>query len=143
VDQDIKELIKKANKIITNSYVAAVGGGSDDEVAVFRAPCAGKIIEIGVIPDAAVTGDDTDNFTMSCENKGAAGIGTDEICSLELATGVDLVALDYQSLGDVDNVDLDKDDTVTFIKTEANSGLAMPAMVVVVEFQPQWEAWKP
>ncbi len=138
--KNIKTQLKKASTIVTNSYVAAVAQSSDDEVAVFKAPCAGKIVEVGIIPDAAVTGAATDNYTLSCQNKGAAGTGTDVICSKAYTLGVDSVQYDYESLGTLANNVLAKDDTVTFLKTEAASGLAMPAMVVVIEFLPDFDA---
>jgi len=139
---DIKKETKRAGMIETVVGVATVALGSDTEVPVFVAPCDGKIKEVGFVPKAAITGADTNYFTLGFKNKGAAGTGTDVIAEKAYTDGIDVAAFDHEDLGTVANNLLSEGDVVSFHKTETGNGMAMPDLIAVVVFQPYWKKWQ-
>ncbi|MBK6767432.1 MAG: hypothetical protein IPG71_14415 [bacterium] len=50
------------------------------------------------MPQAAVTGDNTNRTNLNILNKGASGSGTTEVGNLDLATGTNLTAFDSTNL---------------------------------------------
>lgn len=78
------------------SSVAA--GDATEEQAIFRAPFRCFVKRVSIIPNAAVTGDDTDRKNLNVRNKGSDGSGTTELGALDLDTGTDLVAFDAKDI---------------------------------------------
>lgn len=114
--------------------VDAVGKGDDAEVAIWAAPCRCKIKKVSVIVNTAITGANTDYFTLGAKNKGAAGAGTSIIASKAFTLNVNAGQFDRTDLGACSNNLLNEGDTVTFYKTEAAGGMAMPALAVQIEY---------
>jgi len=114
--------------------IAGVAAGSSAELPIWNAPFRCKIIRVGIVPAAAITGANTNYMTLSVVNKGADGTGTAAIASKDYTLGVDAAQFAYNSLGPVSNNLLRKDDTLTFKKAETGTGMAMPDLVVVVEY---------
>ena len=139
---DVKKEIKKSAKIQICAAIPAVTGDTEKEFPLFRAPCAGKVVKVGIIPQAAVTGAATNHFKVAFINKGAVGVGTDEIAGKAYDNGIDEIAFDFADLGTISNSRLVKDDTVTFAKTTPGSGMNMPDLIAILEFLPDWKAWK-
>ena len=109
--------------------------GTDYQKALMIVPFNCTIVDIKVVPQAAVTGDNTDNFTLSVFNGGSGGTGTTVVASKAYTTGVDSVAKVPESLtnsGTAANLALSQDDVLIWDKTEAASGLA--TVVMLVEF---------
>jgi len=137
----IKAAIKQALKIQVSVGIAAIAGDTEKELPVFRAPCPGAILKVGIIPQAAITGQDTNTFKLAFINKGSDGTGTDEVAGKQYNNGVDEAEFDFADFGAVSNARLAKDDTVTIAKTTPGSGMNMPDLIAVVEFQPDWKEW--
>lgn len=107
--------------------------GTDIEVPVFRAPYACKVTAVEWIPNANVTGDDTNNFTLKVWNR-VAGAGTKNVASLAFATGVNGTALTPKTitLGAAADLILAAGDVITCAKIKLASGLACPPGAVIV-----------
>jgi len=132
---DLAKALRRANLEVKNSYVAVVNIGSDIEVPVFVAPFATIIRQVGFVPQAAITGADTDYFTLSFINKGSDGTGTDEIAAKDYTLGVDVAEFDFEDLGTLANNRLAKGDTVTFAKVETANGMATPQLITYILFE--------
>lgn len=132
---DIAKIDAVARQKMAVAVTPAIALGTDDETPIFVAPAPCKITEVGVVPDTAVTGDDTDNYTLSFVNKGSDGSGTDVIAEKEYATGVNGVKDDYEDYGTVSNNVLAKGDVVALEKVEANSGLGKPVTLAVIRYE--------
>lgn len=115
--------------------VPIIALGTDEEWAVFVAPENCKILAVGVMTDDAITGANTDYFTLGFKNKGAAGAGTDMIASRAYTLAVDAIAFDFEDFGVITNGRLDKGDTVTFEKVETASGMATPALAAIIHYE--------
>jgi len=133
---DLAKLLKKALKFLTHIGVAAVAGVTTTEVPVFKAPCSGRVTRLGFVPKAAITGANTNYMTLGFKDKGSGGTGTDVMASRAYTLGVNVAAFDYEDLGDVSYRDLAKDDVLSFYKAVTGTGMDMPDLVPVVEFQP-------
>jgi len=67
--------------------------GTDEQWPLFKAEEDMEIVAVNVIPDTAITGVDTNNFTAKIMNVGTAGTGTTEVATgPEMLAGVDWVA---------------------------------------------------
>jgi len=124
----------------SQSYHPAVSLGTDSENIVLLNKTGATIKVTGVYytPDTAVTGDDTDNYTLAVQNKGAAGTGTTAVASLELATDVDMTANVAKAITvstTAANLLVSDGHALTLKKTEANSGLALPEGQVTITYQ--------
>lgn len=123
---------------VKRCVVAALALTVDATVAVMLAPFAGTIGGISYVPAANVTGDDTDNRTLTVINKGQAGSGTTELASLLLETGTDLVAFDENEipLSEAEGaLTVAEGDVISFGSVHAGStGLVDPGGLVLVTF---------
>lgn len=80
---------------VLESYDPGVGtAGNDDTFAVGEVKEAGAVTAVSFLPEAASTGDNTNKRTYQLINKGQDGSGTTVIATIDLATGVNLVAFD-------------------------------------------------
>lgn len=138
---DIKQMCKEARRITVMIGIAAIAGDTEKELPVFKAPCSGWITKVGIIPQAAITGAATDHFKVAFIDKGAAGVGTDEIASKTYDNGIDEIAFDFADFGALSNAKLAKDETVTFAKTTPGTGMNMPDLIAVIEFLPDQGDW--
>lgn len=57
-----------------------------------QSPFAGVVSKIEFIPNAGITGDDTETRTFVVKNKGTAGIGTTVLATLAFSSGVTATA---------------------------------------------------
>ena len=74
--------------------------GTADEEPVLIAPIACTVTGVTLVPETAITGHATNYATLSLENKGAAGTGTDEVASFAFDTPTtdDVAAFDEKAL---------------------------------------------
>lgn len=108
---------------------------ADDSFAIGKTPFAGAVSGITYTPDAASTGDNTNKRTYTIVNKGQAGAGTTVIGTLDLITGVNLVAFDAKAftLSVVANaLNVVEGDELAFVSTHVASGLVDPGGVVEI-----------
>lgn len=127
--------------IVENSHVAAIALGTADEVVTTKnyTNATIQITGVGFIPDTDVTGDDTDYFGLQLRNKGTAGSGTTAITAVKNYTlAVDLTAFIEDTLTlstTAANLLVASGEVIALNKTEANSGLGLPAGKLVIRYR--------
>jgi hypothetical protein len=106
-----------------------------DSFTIGQAPFGGTVTAISYTPEAASTGDNTNRRTYTVVNKGQAGVGTTVVGTLDLITGVNLVAFDEKPftlsvVGGATTVV--EGDTLALVSTAVASGLVDPGGIVKV-----------
>lgn len=132
---DIDEELKRANVKMASMRIPTIALGSDEQWAMFVAPENVKVLEVGIAVDDAITGADTNYFTLGFINAGSDGNGTDVIAEKAYTNGVNLADFVYDNFGTVANARLDKGDTIIFDKTEGGTGMAMPDLCAYVKYE--------
>jgi len=110
--------------------------GTADEEPGWRAPIACRVTAVRFIAETAITGDATNYATLSLENKGTAGSGTDEVASFAFDTPTtdDVAALDEKALTlSVTPADLvlAAGDILSIKKAVTGSGMVIDGIVIV------------
>jgi len=110
--------------------------GTADEEPVLIAPIACTVTGVTLVPETAITGHATNYATLSLENKGAAGTGTDEVASFAFDTPTtdDVVAFDGKALtlnATPANLDLALGDVVSIKKAIAAAGMVLDGFVLI------------
>ncbi len=116
----------------------ALGTADEQEVAHHNGGVNRRVTKVTFIPDAAATGNDTNNFKLAIVNKGLAGAGTTEVAGKLFDTGEDLVEADGEDITlstTLANLIWKAGEVLAAAKTETGSGLAMPAGVVEITYQ--------
>jgi len=109
--------------------------GTADEYPAFRAPYAAKVTAVRYVPETAITADGTNYSTLSAENKGTDGTGTDEICSFafDTATTDDVAAFDEKALtltSTAADLLLAAGEVVSVKKAVDGTGIALDGIVI-------------
>lgn len=123
-------------KTVEATIPAATIAANTDQ-AVTEAPFDATVTKVALVPEAAVTGDNTNTRTFTLVNKGQAGAGTTVVATLALTTGVNLVAFDEKlfTLSAVAGAtSVVAGDVLQVNEVIAASGLAHSGGRVVVEF---------
>lgn len=98
-----------------------------------------KVTAVKWVPDAAVTGNDTNYFSLVIRNEGTDGTGTTALTSTKAyTTGVDSVAQVPESLTmstTAADVLVDAGEVISMVRAVAASGLAQPDGLCEVHFQ--------
>lgn len=109
---------------------------ADDTFALGPASFAGKVTSVTYTPEASSTGNDTHKRTYTLVNKGASGSGTTVIATLDLVTGVDLVAFDEKAATltatAADRI-VEAGDVLAWVSTHVGNGLVDPGGTVKVK----------
>ena len=124
----------------TTVRVGSISAGSDDELPVFVAPHDCVVQKIYASNASNLAAASTDYTTLSFENKGSDGTGTDEIASLNNNSdgdNQDFDEFDAVDFGTLANNTLSKGDVVSFKKEDAESGSAIDEMAVTIVFEAQ------
>lgn len=107
---------------------------------IFVAPVKCRVLAVSIVPQAAVTGDNTNTKNLNVINKGAAGVGTTEVANLDLVTGANLVAFDESAIPlnttYVNGVDMTEGDTLTLQVEKVGTGVLLPNLHVQVDYIP-------
>ena len=136
IGRDVAKELDLAKIKMAVMRIPALALGSDDQWAMFVAPGNIKVLEVGVAVDDAITGADTNYYTLGFINAGADGNGTDVIGEKAYTSGVDLADFVYDPFTVTPaNARLDKDDTIIFDKTEGGTGLGSPDLCAYVKFE--------
>jgi hypothetical protein len=116
--------------------IPALGAAVDGDQTVGEAPFDGTVTGVSLTPEAAVTGDNTNNRTFTLVNKGQSGVGTTVIATLALTTGVNLVAFDEKPFtmsvvaGATTVV---AEDILAVVETHGGSGLSHSGGLIEIE----------
>lgn len=117
--------------------VPAVAAGSDADQTIGEAPFAGTVTAASFVPEAAMTGHDTESRTLTIVNKGAAGAGSTVVATLAFVASNNGVAFDEKAftLSVVANATtVAAGDILALVSTHVGAtGLADPGGKVQVE----------
>ena len=106
----------------------------------FVAPTAGSLNAAKIVTKVAVVANDTDYWTFTLTNLGAAGAGTDKIVEMttEATGGTGLAAYTPLSLGTLDETHkvLAAGDVVLFTATKSADATALAEAALMLEFLP-------
>ncbi len=98
-----------------------------------------NVVAVRIIPQAAMTGDDTDHATIGLVNKELAGAGTVQAAPQKVYdTGTDLVAFDADTLPVATaaaDVNIEKGEVLALSIKKVASGLVTPDLVVEVDVE--------
>jgi len=101
-----------------------------------EAPFDGTISAVGYIPNAAITGANTNTRKVAVTNRGLGGLGTTEVAGLQFNSGVNAVKWDKKAVTlSVTPADLEvaAGDVLTFDTTAPGTGIADPGGLLIVE----------
>lgn len=118
------------------ALIAALATNVDGSTILGKAPFAGTVTSVEYIPNAVITGQDTNTRRVAVTNRGSAGAGTTEAAFLQFNAGVNGVAFDAKTVtlhGTAANHDVAAGDVLTFDSTTPGTGLADPGGLVIVE----------
>ena len=116
--------------------IGTIAAGTDDERAIFVAPHDVIIEKIYFTVGTTITAGATDYTTISFQNKGSAGTGTDELATFNTNTGeTTLTAFVPHNAGTLSNYSITKGEAISFVKTDAASGDAVDEGIVTVVYK--------
>jgi len=109
-----------------------------EERTVFSAPCACRVRAFSIVSDIAVTGDNTNTTNLNVKNKGAAGVGTTVVATLNLPTGTNLVAFDENAipLAAAGAFAMVEGDTLTLEFVKVGTGVAIGPGMLTIDWEP-------
>jgi hypothetical protein len=122
-------------QVIERNVPAVSTAGNDDDTVLGQAPFACTVTSVQYVPEAAITGADTNSRTVSLVNKGQAGSGTTTVASLALTNGVNASANDEKTItlsGTAANLVLAAGDTLQWRSIHVGTGITDPGGVVRV-----------
>lgn len=129
---DTSPLVRKLE-----SSIPATAAASDYDQTVGEAPFAATVTDVSYVPEAAITGANTETRTLTLVNKGAAGAGTTVVATLAFTSGVNGVAFDEKALTlsvVAGATTVAAGDVLAFVSTHSGStGLADPGGKAQVE----------
>lgn len=123
VDQSLKK------QIVTYKVEDLAAGADIADIPVFRLPSAAKIVEVGIIPQAASAGIDDANTSVWLVEVGSTTIANKTFNTSNTFP----TAGTYEKLGDVSNGDRVEGDIVTVSVTNGTNA-DTPACILQIEY---------
>lgn len=119
------------------AYVpAAAAADATMEWPVFYADRPCRILGIGVVPQATVTGADTNTFHWNVLDKGTDGNGTAEIGNVDFVSGTNADDFDYREVvAETANRRLNAGQVLSLQRERIGTGQASPEVLVVVVYE--------
>jgi hypothetical protein len=120
-------------RVIEADVPAVSTAGNDDDSVIAQAPFDCTVTSVEYVPEAAITGADTNSRTVSLVNKGAAGSGSTTVASLALTSGVNATANNEKTItlsGTAANLVLAAGDTLQWRSIHVGTGIADPGGLV-------------
>ncbi|MBM4288705.1 MAG: hypothetical protein FJ135_11300 [Deltaproteobacteria bacterium] len=120
---------------VITARIPAIAAGSSATLAIARIPDPITITRVSIVPDAAITGNNTNYFRLGVRaNNGKGGIG-ELITSLTFNLGTDVPAYKDAELS-VSSTKLSRsaNDVLMFEKLDYAGGMNMPNLTVQVEY---------
>lgn len=115
------------NKV--QATIPALGAAVAGDQVVGEAPFDGTVTAVTFTPEAAMTGDGTNNRTLTLQNKGQAGSATTAVATLAFTAGNNGVAFDEKAFvlsGTAANLNIVEGDILAVVETVGGTGLANP-----------------
>jgi hypothetical protein len=109
---------------------------------LFVAPQKCRVTLVDIIPQAAVTGDNSNTKKLNIINKGSAGSGSTEVGNLDLTTGVNLVAHDLKNIPlnatyiDPIGVEMAAGDVLAVEYEKVGNGVLIPDCDALITWEP-------
>ena len=122
-------------QVIERNVPAVSTAGNDDDTVLGQAPFACTVTSVQYVPEAAITGADTNSRAVSLVNKGQAGSGSTTVATLALTNGVNAAANDEKTItlsGTAANLALAAGDTLQWRSIHVGTGITDPGGVVRV-----------
>jgi hypothetical protein len=121
---------------VIEADVPSVGtAGNDDDTVVSQAPFDCTVTAVQYVPEAAITGANTNTRVVSLVNKGQAGSGTTTVATLQFDSGVNAAANDEKTItlsGTAANLDLSSGDTLQWRSVHVGTGITDPGGIIRV-----------
>lgn len=120
-------------RVIEADVPAVSTAGNDDDTVITQAPFDCTVTAVQYVPEAAVTGANTNTRSVSLINKGQAGSGTTTVATLQFDSGVNAAASDEKSLtlsGTPANLVLAAGDTLLWRSLHVGTGITDPGGLV-------------
>lgn len=116
--------------------IGTIAAGTDDERTVFVAPHDVIIEKIYFTVGTTIAAGATNYTTISFQNKGSAGTGSDELATFDTNTGnITLTAFVPHNVGTLSNKSVSKGESISFVKVDAASGDAVDEAIVTVVYK--------
>jgi len=116
----------------------AVATGSSKEDPIARAVGAGFLNRVRFVPQAAITGVNTNTRRIDIVNRGQTGVGSTVIATLQFNSGVNGVAFDELAIPVTDANDTIADGDIISVNSVAvGTGLADPGGLLILEIERQ------
>lgn len=110
--------------------------GTVDDWVVLVADQNLTVTGVTIVPNAAITANVTNYFTLTLTNKGAGGAGSAAVATRSwAATNSVAFVPEAMTLGAAADLNVAAGDVLDLARTIAASGLAMPDMLVVVKYK--------
>jgi hypothetical protein len=125
--------------LVASSVPPIATAGNDGTHAIGEVKRAGKVASATFIPDAGITGADTNNRRIRIINKGADGQGSTVIAELQFVDGTNAAVSDEKALtlsGTAANLKVAAGDVLAYQSTHIGTGIADPGGYVQVEITP-------
>jgi hypothetical protein len=118
------------------SQVDAAAVGVDTQTVVCEAPFAGSVSRVTYTPVTTITGANTNSRTLTVTERGATGVGSTNVATLALVSGVNAAADAEKALtlSAAANLVVAAGDVISFESTHVGTGIADPGGQVLVEF---------
>lgn len=118
-----------------NTLLSVAAAATTEAHPFFVAPFPCVVTGVGITPQAAVTGDNTDTKNLNVDNKGPTGALSTEIGNLDLVLATDLVAFDEQAIT-ITETELAKGDVLALEYEQVGTGVLIPNLIVTTTFRP-------
>lgn len=114
----------------------AAAGDATKEWPVFYAERACRLLSVGVVPLATITGANTNTFHWNVRNKGTDGNGTTEIGNVDFVSGTNADDYDYREIvAETGGKSLSAGQVLTLQRELIGTGQASPEALVVVVYE--------
>jgi hypothetical protein len=129
-------------KALRHSRTVALTALVTQAVAACRVPFNGVVTSVTYVPDALITGANTNTRTVALKNRGQDGNGANVVATLALTAGVNAPAFDEKALplnttltnNVATNLVVAKGDILSFESNSIGMGLADPGGLILIEF---------
>ncbi len=123
----------RRDRMFVATILSATGSSIEP---LWSAPFKCRVLEVAVIPQAAVPGDDTDYKELNIQNRGSSGSATTEITSRDLVGSQSLDDFEREIIGTGLTAAFEEDDVLAVSIVKVADGVLLPNMVFEVVYEP-------
>lgn len=122
---------------VTQAYIpAAAAGDATKNWPIFFAERPCRVLSVGVVPQATITGQNTNTFHWNVINRGTAGAGTTEIGNVDFVSGTNVTGFDFREIVvETAGRRLSTGEVLALQRELIGSGLAAPETLAIVVFE--------